>query len=128
MIVEGDTTIYAGALVRVSPAISVDNRTLAVEVEVPNQNGLLRPGTFARANIIVQSADSAVMVPASSIVTFAGIDKVITVKNNVTEEKQVRTGRRSGTDVEIVDGLNSGETVVLSPGNLVAGEPVAPQR
>ena len=124
--VEGDPNIHPGAVVRVSPAISVENRTLAVEAEIPNKNGELRPGTFARANIVVQSGDTAILVPASSIVTFAGIDKVITIKNNLTEEKRVQTGRHAGKDVEIVDGLNSGETVIVSPGNLVGGERVIP--
>lgn len=125
--VEGDPNSHPGKVVRVSPAISVDNRTLAVEAEIPNHNGLLRPGSFAQADIVVQSNDSAILVPASSIVTFAGIDKVITVKNNLTEEKRVQTGRRAGKDVEIVDGISSGETVVISPGNLIAGERVVPQ-
>ncbi|HSP07078.1 MAG TPA: efflux RND transporter periplasmic adaptor subunit [Acidobacteriota bacterium] len=126
--VEGDDSIHPGAVARVSPALSTDNRTLAVEAEVPNENGALRPGSFARANIVVQSDEPAVLVPATSIVTFAGIDKVITIKDNVTEEKRVHTGRRSGDSVEIVDGLNAGEIVVVEPGNLVGGESVTPVR
>jgi multidrug efflux pump subunit AcrA (membrane-fusion protein) len=98
-----------------------------VEAEIPNRDGRLRPGSFARANIIVQSSNSVVLVPYSAIVTFAGIDKVITVKDNLTEEKRVLTGRRSGNEVEIVDGLSAGEVVVLSPGNLVGGESVNPR-
>ena len=126
--VEGSDAVHPGAIARVSPAISIDNRTLAVEAEIPNKDGSLRPGSFARASIVVESEESAILVPATSIVTFAGIDKVIVVKDTLTEEKRVRTGRRSGDRVEIIDGLSAGETVVMNPGNLVGGETVTPVR
>jgi HlyD family secretion protein len=121
---EGDPTPYHGRVARISPAISEDNRTLMVEAEVPNQGGQLRPGAFVQASIVVQAADPAVLVPSSSLVTFAGIEKVITVEDGKAVEKRVRTGRRSGDQVEIVDGVKAGEPVVLQPGNIVTGEPL----
>ncbi len=124
--IDEDATVYPGKVARVSPAISADNRTLAVEAEIPNQNGQLRPGTFARAEIVVQAQDPAILVPASSITAFAGINKVILVANNITAEKRVRTGRRSGDSVEIVEGISAGDVVVITPGNLVGGESVTP--
>ena len=83
-----------------------------------------RPGSFAKAEIVVASEQSAILVPKSSIVTFAGVDKVIVVENNQTVEKRVRTGRKAQEQVEIVEGLKAGETIVVEPGNLVGGEPV----
>jgi multidrug efflux pump subunit AcrA (membrane-fusion protein) len=64
------------------------------------------------------------MVPASSIVTFAGIQKVFLVKDGNAVERNVVVGRSEGELVEIVDGLRSGEMVVAVPGNLVAGQPL----
>jgi RND family efflux transporter MFP subunit len=122
--VEGDPGSYTGRVARISPAISEDNRTLLVEAEVPNGDGALRPGSFARAEIIVQAADPAVLVPASALVSFAGIDKVVGVEAGKAVEKRVKTGRRSGDRVEIVEGLKPGEAVVLRPGNIVTGEAV----
>src|SRR5262249_32460436 len=80
--VEGDPASRGGRLARISPAISEDSRTLAVEAEVPNRDGRLKPGSFARAEIVVRSAEPAVLVPASSVVTFAGVDKVIGVEGD----------------------------------------------
>lgn len=122
--VEGDTTRYPGRLARISPSISEENRTLMIEAEVPNQAGHLRPGSFARAEIVLEAAEPAVLVPATSVVTFAGIDKVIGVEEGKAVEKRVKLGRRSGEQVEIVDGIEAGEAVVLAPGNLVGGQPV----
>jgi RND family efflux transporter MFP subunit len=122
--VEGEPGKHTGRVARISPAISEDNRTLMVEAEVPNTDNGLRPGSFARAGIVVQAGDAAVLVPASSIVTFAGIQKVISVKDGKAVEKKVRTGRHAGDQIEIVDGLEAGEPVVVEPGNIVTGEPL----
>jgi RND family efflux transporter MFP subunit len=122
--VEGDANEYQGRVARLSPAIAESNRTLMIEAEVPNVQGMLRPGSFAKANIIVESGQRIVTVPAESIVTFAGIEKVLTVANGTAVEKRVRTGRRIDKQIEIIEGLGAGEQVVVAPGNLVSGEPV----
>lgn len=122
--VEGEKQQRSGRVARVAPALRDDDRTLAVEAEIPNLDGQLRPGAFVRASIVIEAADSAVLVPRSSIVTFAGIQKVIGVEGGKAIEKRVRTGRQSGEQIEIVDGLKAGEAVVLQPGNLVSGQPV----
>ncbi|MFL6259707.1 MAG: efflux RND transporter periplasmic adaptor subunit [Thermoanaerobaculia bacterium] len=122
--VEGVPDKHTGRVARISPAISEDNRTLMVEAEVPNTDGGLRPGAFARAEIVIQAGDTAVLVPASSVVTFAGIEKVVSVKDGKAVEKKVRTGRHAGDQVEIVDGVKAGDPVIVQPGNIVTGEPV----
>jgi RND family efflux transporter MFP subunit len=122
--VEGDANEYQGRVARLSPAIAESNRTLMMEAEVPNVQGMLRPGSFAKANIVVEAGQRIVTVPADSIVTFAGIEKVLTVANGTAVEKRVRTGRRIDKQVEIIEGLGAGEQVVVAPGNLVSGEPV----
>jgi RND family efflux transporter MFP subunit len=122
--VEVDPTEYTGRVVRTSPVIQEQSRTLMVEAEVANAEGRLRPGAFARAEIVVEAAKPAILVPASAIVTFAGIEKVISVKGERAVEKRVRTGRRVGDRVEIVEGLAAGELVVVEPGNLTGGQPV----
>ncbi|MBI5906331.1 MAG: efflux RND transporter periplasmic adaptor subunit [Deltaproteobacteria bacterium] len=122
---EGDAGEHAGRVVRVSPAILEQNRTLAVEAEVANRDGRLRPGSFARAEIVAPADRTSVLAPASSVVSFAGLEKVFVVKDGLAVEKRVRTGRRSGDRVEIVEGLAAGEQVVTEPGNLAGGTPVA---
>jgi RND family efflux transporter MFP subunit len=122
--VEGDPAKYEGRVARLSPAIAENNRTLLIEAEVPNTHGGLRPGSFAKAEIVVEAGQQIVTVPRDSIVTFAGIDKVLTIARGKAVEKRVRTGRRLGEQVEIVDGIAAGDPVVVHPGNLVSGQPV----
>lgn len=121
---EGDPSEHAGRVVRLSPSIQEQNRTLNVEAEVANRHGRLRPGSFARAEIVVEADRTAVTVPASSVVTFAGLEKVFGVKDGKAIEKRIRTGRRSGDRVEILEGVAAGEPVVTDPGSLVGGMPV----
>ncbi|MDX6557940.1 MAG: hypothetical protein QOF72_989 [Blastocatellia bacterium] len=121
--VEGDPQSYLGYVKRMSPTISEQNRVLAVEADVRN-NGRLRPGAFVRAEIVTDQTSTAVTVPTGSVVTFAGIDKVILVENGKAVEKPVTTGRRGPDWIEIKAGVNVGQSVIVDPGNLQSGQPV----
>lgn len=122
--VEGDTATYAGRVVRVSPAIDERSRSLRIEAEVGNQDGAIRPGSFATAEIIIAAETPAIVVPTSAVVTFAGVEKVLTVADGKVVEKRVELGRREGSSVEVLKGLQVGERVIVEPGNLVDGEAV----
>jgi RND family efflux transporter MFP subunit len=121
--VEGDDQTYQGRVARLSPAITEGNRTLAIEAEVPNEHGRLRPGMFARAEIIT-AQNLSIVVPQSALVIFAGVEKLLLVKDGVVREQRVRTGRRLDNRVEIVDGVTPGDLVITNPGGLADGASV----
>ncbi|MDX6306523.1 MAG: hypothetical protein QOI77_3492 [Blastocatellia bacterium] len=122
--VEGDPESYLGFVKRLSPTISEQNRVLAVEADVRN-NGRLRPGAFVRAEIVTDQTSTAVTVPSSAIVTFAGIEKVMLVENGKAAEKAVTTGRRGPDWIEIKAGVSVGQSVIVEPGNLQSGQSVS---
>ena len=121
--VEGHTNVITGRIARLSPAINEQSRMLLVEADIPN-DGRLRAGQFVRAEIVTQDRDMGLAVPAEALITFAGLEKVVTVSDGKAIEKTVTTGRRGPEWVEIVAGLKAGELVVLNPGNLRTGQPV----
>jgi RND family efflux transporter MFP subunit len=121
---ESDPTVYEGHVARLAPAISEQNRSLMIEAEIPNAQGRLRPGAFARGEIVVQPDRRLVTVPAEALVTFAGIEKVLVVEGGRAVEKRVTAGRRSGDRLEILSGLAAGEQVILRPGAIASGQPV----
>ena len=121
--VEGDPNVYVGKIMRLSPVIAEQTRILVVEADVRN-NGKLRPGSFAHAEIVTNDAKMAVTVPNNAIVTFAGIEKVIVVQNGKALEKPITTGRRASDFTEVVAGINVGEKVIVDPGNLQTGQAV----
>jgi RND family efflux transporter MFP subunit len=128
VLLEGDPAVHAGRVARLSPSIQEQSRTMIVEAEVANRYGRLRPGSFARAEIVVEADRTAVTVPAGTVATFAGLEKVFVVKDGKAVEKRIRTGRRSGDRVEILEGVAAGEAVVADPGGLVVGTPVTVTR
>lgn len=121
--IDDDVRTYEGKLARLAPALDLQNRTLAVEAEVPNP-GHLRPGSFARAVISLGAGEPVLTVPASALVRFAGLEKVIVVQEGKAVEKPVESGRRAGERVEIVKGLEEVASVVLEPGTLQQGQAV----
>ena len=122
--VEGDATVYRGRVVRLSPIVQEQNRTLLIEAEVPNERSFLRPGAFARVDILTEVSQAVITIPATAVIVFAGVEKVMVVRQGKTAEVRVTTGRRLGPDVEILDGLKRGDPVVTVPGNLTGGQPV----
>jgi len=124
---EGDTAAFTGTVARISPALEESNRSLIVEAEIPNPRGALRPGAFVKAEIVSDAGGPALVVPASSVVVFAGIEKIVTVREKKALERPVVTGRRNADVVEIVSGLADGDLVVEKPGNLATGMPVQPE-
>jgi multidrug efflux pump subunit AcrA (membrane-fusion protein) len=121
--VEGDSNVYAGHIARLSPAITPQNRMLMVEAEVRNQ-GALRPGAFAHADIVIDEHSQCVAVPANAITTFAGVEKVLLVQDGKVSEKTISTGRRTAEWVEVMSGVKVGDVVVLEPSNLQPGQAV----
>lgn len=126
---EGASGARSGELVRLSPVLGERNRTLLVEAELANPDGILRPGAFARARIVLDPAASALTVPAEALVSFAGIDRVFVLppapaSEQSVEDRRVEVGRREEGKVEILAGLAAGEEVVLAPGDLQGGASV----
>lgn len=121
--VEGNKETYPGRVARIAPAIRDSDRTLQVEADVPNTGGL-RAGLFAHAQIVITDQDQGVTVPATALVTFAGLDKVVVIKDGKAAEKAVTTGRRGDGWIEIVTGVKAGDLVALEPAGLRTGQAV----
>lgn len=121
--IEGGTNLHEATLARLSPALTEQSRVLIAEADVPN-DGSLRAGAFVRAGVVVDKNDRGIAVPAAALVLFAGLEKVLLIRDGKAVERVVETGRRGPDWVEIVSGLESNTPVVLEPGNLQTGQPV----
>ncbi len=124
LFIEGDTNKYSGLIARISPAITEMSRMLIVEADIPNGAGALRPGTFARADIVLAERESTTSVHKDALITFAGMEKIFLVKEGKAVEKNIVTGRRTGEFIEVMSGVKAGDVVVLGPGSLQNGQPV----
>jgi RND family efflux transporter MFP subunit len=104
---------FEGKIIRLSPAVNTETRSLLIEAEVDNHNGQLRPGYFSRAQVVVDPQAKAVMVPPTAMVTYVGIVKVYVLEGDRAVERQVKPGMSRDDLVEIKEGVQAGETVVV---------------
>ncbi|HVG19276.1 MAG TPA: efflux RND transporter periplasmic adaptor subunit [Blastocatellia bacterium] len=105
---------FKGVINRINPSVDEKNRSLMAEAEVMNEGGLLRPGMFARAQVVSQSSGVALMVPEKAVVSLAGINKVFVVEGDHAAERLVKLGARDGSLVEIIEGVKLGDKVITS--------------
>ena len=117
---------FQGKVKRISPALDEKNRSLTAEAEVINRGGELKPGMFARAQVVSDPSSKALLVPEKSIVTVAGVNKVFVVDGGHAVERLVKLGTRDGNMVEILDGVRIGERVITTNTDKVEnGAPVS---
>ena len=122
--VEGTEKELFAAITRVSPVISAGSLVLQVEADVPNAYGVLKAGSFVRADIVVNEKASGLFVPKSAVITFAGMQKIFLVREGKAVETEVSLGRKQGKFVEALGQVEAGQMIVAEPGNLRNGQPV----
>lgn len=105
---------FAGRIARISPNVSAASRTLTVEAEVDNGNGMLKPGQFATVKIMQPQSTPAVLVPVRAVRTEADTSRVFVVRNGHAEQRLVQLGQTEGDLVEIKVGVAADELVATS--------------
>jgi membrane fusion protein (multidrug efflux system) len=105
-----DTLI--GHVTQLSPAINADTRTFKGTVSIDNQDYLLRPGMFVKADIVTDIRDSVIVIPKSIILSRQRGKTVFIVDRGVAAERIIETGLENITDVEVTRGLAKNERVV----------------
>jgi hypothetical protein len=122
--VTGTEKPLQGVVAEVARAVGADQRAFTVKVTVP-RTVTARSGTFAR--VIFRGAPRrALLVPASAIQRYGQVSSVYVVQEGVARLRMVQAGPSSGAGIEILAGLDLGESVVTAPiGRLADGTRVA---
>jgi RND family efflux transporter MFP subunit len=109
---------FHGTVARTANALDPASRTMLVEVDVPNEDGALFPGTFAEVGLSSARTDPPLVVPAAAIIFRTDGAQVATVQPDSTLHLQkIVVGRDYGDRVEILQGLTEGTTIVAAPGD-----------
>ena len=111
---------FAGQVRRILPSLNVTARTLTVEADVPNTDGLLKPGQFATVRITQNTPENAVMVPATAVKAFGDKNSVFVVKDGAAREQVVQTGLLENGLIQIKNGIAEGDVVATSNLNLLS--------
>lgn len=122
---------FSGRVTRFNDKVSLATRTMDTEVDVPNPSLILIPGMYAEVNLTLDSRAHAVAVPVPAI--EVGSDETsgqlfVVTPGNQIEIRKVKLGLQTASEVEILEGVQAGEMVVIgSRAGLQAGQPVQPK-
>ena len=120
------TSDLQGTIAEMSPAADPNSRTFLVKLDLPQVTGL-RSGQFGRVAVPVAET-SAIRVPATAVIQRGQMELVFVVISGHAEMRLVKSGQHVGDEIEIVSGLNSGESIVTDGlANLADGQPVVIQ-
>jgi membrane fusion protein (multidrug efflux system) len=112
--IENDARVLEGEVYAIEPQIDASTRTLKVRALADNTGNLLLPGQFVRVELILQTIDNAILVPSEAVVPELSGHKVYLNKSGKATETKVEIGLRTDRNVEIVSGLNSGDTLITT--------------
>jgi RND family efflux transporter MFP subunit len=125
---------FSGRVARISRAVDLQTRTMAIELDVDNGNGRLAPGNFAQVRWPVRRTGPSLLVPSGSVASTTGRTFVIRVNNGHAQWVDVTTGLTSGRMVEVFGDLHAGEQVAargtdeIQAGTAVSAKEAAPSR
>jgi RND family efflux transporter MFP subunit len=105
---------FSGRVARIGASLNEQTRALTVEATVSNPGNLLRPGMFAKSQLVTNRNGAAVMIPTKAVYTIAGLNKVFVIENGKAVEKLVKTGSADGELIEITEGIHEGDQVATS--------------
>jgi multidrug efflux pump subunit AcrA (membrane-fusion protein) len=104
------------------PSLEERTRSLQVEAVVANADGRLKPGLFCRVTLYTGPARGTVIVPITALLYDNSTTKLFVIEGDRAKERKVRTGRKYGEFMEIVEGAKDKEIVVtVGQNNLMEG-------
>ncbi|WP_041210499.1 efflux RND transporter periplasmic adaptor subunit [Aeromonas jandaei] len=120
-------TQFDGHITAIEPAVNYQSGLIQVQADIPNNDGQLRSGMFARASIILPTVQNQIVVPQSAISFTLYGQNVYVLKESEETDKEgkkvmvkrakqvvVKAGERRGNDVHVLSGIQAGDEIVLS--------------
>ncbi|MCL2329658.1 MAG: efflux RND transporter periplasmic adaptor subunit [Bacteroidetes bacterium] len=104
-----EAVVYA-----VDPKIDIDTRTITVRGLYNNAAGKLSAGMFARINLIVEQSNETLLIPTQAVVQEMEGAKVWTISNGKAKSQPITTGYRTNEQVEVLSGLQAGDTIMIT--------------
>jgi RND family efflux transporter MFP subunit len=109
---------FRGTVARMANALDPATRTMLVEVDVPNADGVLYPGIYTNVDLSGSSPNPPLVVPAAAILFRRdGAQVAIVAPDHTVHLQKVTVGRDYGDRVEILQGIAEGTTIVAVPGD-----------
>lgn len=105
---------YKGSVYAVESKIDLETRTIKARAKIPNPNGDLIPGSFAKVDITLEQLPNAIVIPSESVIPEMNGEKVFICVNGKVRSVLVKAGIRTESSIQIVEGLNPQDTLVVT--------------
>ena len=105
--------LLSGRITQVSPVLNPEGRTFEAAVEISNPGLVLRPGMFVKADVVVSRKDSTIVIPKDAILLRNNSLIVFTADRGAAVERTIRTGIENHDVIEVLDGLNAGDLLII---------------
>jgi RND family efflux transporter MFP subunit len=106
--------MFTGKVSRISPAVSTATRAFPFEALVPNKDGQLKPGTFARVHIESGKVDEVLTLSYAALQYRYGVNRAFVVDGDKLSVRELKVGDRIGDRIEITEGVKAGDKVAVT--------------
>ncbi len=106
--------IFQGRVTAVDPKIDIATRTVKARALCPNNKGKIFPGSFAAIQLVLKESENSFMIPSQALIPILNGYKLFLIKNGKAQETIVTTGLRTESDVQVLKGIQQGDTVVIN--------------
>jgi RND family efflux transporter MFP subunit len=111
---------FSGTVARTANSLDPNSRTMLVEVQVQNKDGVLLPGMYALVDLSSPRANPPVLLPGDALIVRADGTEVAVVRPDHTVHLQrIQVGRDYGDKLEIISGLKPGDLVIANPSDTI---------
>jgi RND family efflux transporter MFP subunit len=106
---------FNGTVTRIADSLQPGTRTLLAEIDLPNPDGLLTPGTYCTVQLQIPRRTPSVSIPSDALIFNAAGLQVAVVENGVAHIRKLVVARDLGTSVEVSNGVEQGDLVIRNP-------------
>jgi membrane fusion protein, multidrug efflux system len=112
--VDGRNEKFYAEVYAVDPKVDIRTRTIIARALYPNTNEELKPGRFAAITLQLSETPDAIAIPSQALIQEMDGDRVFIYRGGRAESKIVRTGLRTESHIQIVEGLTFGDTLLTT--------------
>jgi len=105
--------VFEGEVARLNTALELATRTLQAEIYIPNRGRLLKPGMFAKLEVVLSEKPQTLIIPRHAVVEERGTKSVFIVKGGQAFRKSLVTGYEQDQLIEVLEGVSEGDQVVV---------------
>ena len=105
--------VFEGKVARLNAALELATRTLQAEIYIPNPGRLLKPGMFAKLEVVLSEKPKTLVIPIHAVLEEKNTKWVFIVKGNQAFQKSIVTGYEQDQLIEVLEGLSEGDQVIV---------------